>query len=164
MWRTHDIVVCEWRFRTVPFSHSRFATFEYMRNKLMDENGRLSKPHTLLAGLSAGVAEAVLVVCPMETVKVKFIHDQTQPNPKFKGFVHGVREIIRQEGESQMELWNLLPGPSPLLQVHMQQWNEQLRCTYNNTQKWVPVMSPFSFQETNCHWPTLPSPIIRICT
>jgi solute carrier family 25 citrate transporter 1 len=34
----------------------------------------------------------------METVKVKFIHDQQSANPKFKGFFHGVREIIKQEG------------------------------------------------------------------
>lgn len=34
----------------------------------------------------------------METVKVKFIHDQHSPKPKFHGFFHGVREIIRTEG------------------------------------------------------------------
>ena len=46
----------------------------------------------------AGVTEAIVIVCPMETVKVKFIHDQNQANPKYKGFVHGVREIVKQEG------------------------------------------------------------------
>ena len=35
----------------------------------------------------------------METVKVKFINDQASPNPKFRGFFHGVRTIIRTEGE-----------------------------------------------------------------
>jgi solute carrier family 25 citrate transporter 1 len=34
----------------------------------------------------------------METVKVKFIHDQNSANPKYKGFYHGVREIIKQYG------------------------------------------------------------------
>jgi solute carrier family 25 citrate transporter 1 len=34
----------------------------------------------------------------METVKVKFIHDQNSANPKYKGFYHGVREIIKQNG------------------------------------------------------------------
>ncbi|XP_062517892.1 tricarboxylate transport protein, mitochondrial-like isoform X2 [Corticium candelabrum] len=85
-------------YGSIPKSSVRFTTFEQIRNKLMDKDGRLSKSHILLAGLSAGVAEAVLVVCPMETIKVKFIHDQTQPNPRFKGFFHGVREIVRQEG------------------------------------------------------------------
>ena len=44
------------------------------------------------------MAEAVAVVCPMETVKVKFIHDQTQPNPRFKGFFSGVATIVREQG------------------------------------------------------------------
>ena len=35
----------------------------------------------------------------METVKVKFINDQASANPKFRGFFHGVRTIIRTEGE-----------------------------------------------------------------
>ena len=46
----------------------------------------------------AGVCEAILAVTPMETVKVKFINDQTSANPKFKGFFHGVRQIIKAEG------------------------------------------------------------------
>lgn len=45
-----------------------------------------------------GVCEAVLAVTPMETVKVKFINDQRSGNPQFKGFFHGVRTIVAQEG------------------------------------------------------------------
>ena len=71
-----------------------------MRNRLVDEKGKLSGARTLLCGLGAGVGEAILIVCPMETVKVKFIHDQTQPNPKYKGFLHGVRTIIKEEGST----------------------------------------------------------------
>ena len=48
--------------------------------------------------------EAIVIVCPMETVKVKFIHDQNQPNPKYKGFFHGVKEIVKQEGTSSTPL------------------------------------------------------------
>ena len=44
------------------------------------------------------LAEAILVVTPMETVKVKFIHDQHLAKPNYRGFFHGVREIIRMEG------------------------------------------------------------------
>ena len=77
--------------------------FEYLKNSMADENGNLSKGRTLLAGLGAGVSEAILVVCPMETIKVKFIHDQTQPNPKYRGFVHGIREIVREEGEENFK-------------------------------------------------------------
>lgn len=80
----------------------RFSVFELLKNKLADEKGNLSKPRTLLAGLGAGVSEAILVVCPMETIKVKFIHDQTQPNPQYRGFFHGVRTIVRQQGEQSL--------------------------------------------------------------
>ena len=55
----------------------------------------------LLCGLGAGVSEAILAVTPMETVKVKFINDQRSANPRFKGFFHGVREIIRAEGKNR---------------------------------------------------------------
>jgi len=82
---------------------SRFAMFEYLKNSMADENGNLSKSRTLLAGLGAGVTEAIAVVCPMETIKVKFIHDQTQPNPKYRGFVHGIREIVREEGKKSLK-------------------------------------------------------------
>ena len=66
---------------------------------MADESGKLTQFQTLACGLGAGVAEAVVIVCPMETVKVKFIHDQTQPNPKYKGFFSGVSTIVRQEGK-----------------------------------------------------------------
>ena len=58
------------------------------------------KPKPNLYSISgAGVCEAIFAVTPMETIKVKFINDQTSPKPKFKGFFHGVREIIRVEGK-----------------------------------------------------------------
>lgn len=34
----------------------------------------------------------------METVKVKFIHDQRLAKPNYHGFFHGVRQIVRTEG------------------------------------------------------------------
>lgn len=37
---------------------------------MRDANGRLDNTRSLLCGLGAGVTEAVLVVCPMETLKV----------------------------------------------------------------------------------------------
>ena len=64
----------------------------------MDEKGNLSGGGKLLAGLGAGVLEAVFAVTPMETVKVRFINDQRSANPKFKGFAHGVGCIIKQDG------------------------------------------------------------------
>ncbi|EDO33353.1 predicted protein [Nematostella vectensis] len=85
-------------YGSVPKASVRFAVFEYLKNKMADENGKLTQFQTLASGLGAGVSEAVVVVCPMETIKVKFIHDQTQPNPKYKGFFSGVRTILKTEG------------------------------------------------------------------
>ncbi|XP_028313135.1 tricarboxylate transport protein, mitochondrial [Gouania willdenowi] len=85
-------------YGSIPKSAVRFGVFEYLSNQARDESGRLDSTRGLLCGLGAGVFEAVLVVCPMETIKVKFIHDQTSANPKYKGFFHGVREIIRAQG------------------------------------------------------------------
>lgn len=91
--------ICNFCFTIVFINcHFRFSVFEFLKNKMADERGNISQGQRLLAGLGAGVSEAVLIVCPMETVKVKFIHDQTQANPQFKGFFHGVRTIIRNEG------------------------------------------------------------------
>lgn len=49
----------------------RFGVFEFLSNKMRDESGKLDSKRGFLCGLGAGVAEAVVVVCPMETVKVK---------------------------------------------------------------------------------------------
>ncbi|KAI1901127.1 hypothetical protein AGOR_G00057000 [Albula goreensis] len=85
-------------YGSIPKSAVRFGMFEFLSNQMRDESGKLNSKQGLLCGLGAGVAEAVLVVCPMETVKVKFIHDRTLPNPKYRGFFHGVREIVREQG------------------------------------------------------------------
>ena len=88
--------------------------FEFLKNNMADDRGRLTQAQTLLAGLGAGVSEAILVVCPMETIKVKFIHDQTQPNPQYRGFFHGVRTIIRQQGDQVNNFWWTSAKPDQL--------------------------------------------------
>ncbi|XP_042187407.1 tricarboxylate transport protein B, mitochondrial [Oncorhynchus tshawytscha] len=85
-------------YGSIPKSAVRFGVFEYLSNHARDEAGKLNSTRGLLCGLGAGVMEAVFIVCPMETVKVKFIHDQSSANPKYRGFYHGVREIIRTQG------------------------------------------------------------------
>jgi solute carrier family 25 (mitochondrial citrate transporter), member 1 len=85
-------------YGSIPKSAVRFGAFETFKEMLVDENGQLSAGGKLLAGLGAGVSEAILAVTPMETVKVKFINDQRSANPKFRGFAHGVGAIVKQEG------------------------------------------------------------------
>lgn len=45
--------------------------FEILSNQMRDEAGKLDSTRGLVCGLGAGVMEAVLVVCPMETIKVR---------------------------------------------------------------------------------------------
>lgn len=52
-------------------SAPRFGMFEFLSNHMRDAQGRLDSTRGLLCGLGAGVAEAVVVVCPMETIKVE---------------------------------------------------------------------------------------------
>nr|ACO14982.1 tricarboxylate transport protein, mitochondrial precursor [Caligus clemensi] len=85
-------------YGSIPKSAVRFGSFEYFKKQNMDEKGNLSPGSRLLCGLGAGVSEAILAVTPMETVKVKFINDQRSPNPQYKGFFHGVKCILRDQG------------------------------------------------------------------
>lgn len=85
-------------YGSIPKSAVRFGTFEELKKRNVDQKGNLSPIKRMLCGLGAGVAEAIFAVTPMETIKVKFIHDQNSANPKFKGFFHGVRQIVKQQG------------------------------------------------------------------
>jgi len=85
-------------YGSIPKSAVRFGSFEQFKRMMADEKGNLSPVNRLLCGLGAGISEAILAVTPMETVKVKFIADQRSANPQYKGFAHGVREIVKQEG------------------------------------------------------------------
>lgn len=83
---------------SIPKVACRFAAFEKMKSTLKDDNGKLSQGRLFTAGLFAGATEAIFAVTPMETIKVKFVNDQQLGNPKYRGFFHGVREIVRTEG------------------------------------------------------------------
>jgi solute carrier family 25 citrate transporter 1 len=69
-----------------------------LKSHAADEKGNLSPMMRLACGLGAGLSEAIFAVTPMETVKVKFIHDQTLENPRFRGFMHGLGVIVKTEG------------------------------------------------------------------
>ncbi|CAJ0581116.1 unnamed protein product, partial [Mesorhabditis spiculigera] len=85
-------------YGSIPKSGARFGTFEFLKGKAADERGNLTPMTRLLCGLGAGVSEAILAVTPMETIKVKLIHDQTLEKPRYRGFVHGVSTIIKTDG------------------------------------------------------------------
>lgn len=51
-----------------------------------------------MSGLSAGALEATFVVTPMETFKVRLIHDKFMPKPNYRNLFHGIGTIFRKEG------------------------------------------------------------------
>jgi solute carrier family 25 (mitochondrial citrate transporter), member 1 len=59
------------------------------------EKGSLA---TVLAGLGAGITEAVLVVTPAETLKTKLIHDLISKGGKYNGLFHGIKVIVGEQG------------------------------------------------------------------
>jgi len=88
-------------YMSIPKVGVRFTTYETVANYMKDESGKLTRTQNVICGLLAGVSEAILVVTPMETIKVKFIHDWViSPTPQYKGFVHGVVKIVQQQGFS----------------------------------------------------------------
>ncbi|VDD81309.1 unnamed protein product [Mesocestoides corti] len=87
-------------YAAIPKSAVRFGGFEEFKRHNVSPDGTLTPGRKLFCGMGAGVCEAILVVTPMETVKVKFINDQTSANPHYRGFVHGVRSISKEFGLS----------------------------------------------------------------
>ncbi|KAF5383954.1 hypothetical protein D9757_007353 [Collybiopsis confluens] len=102
----------------------RFVSYDQFKNMLADSEGKVSAPRSLvgvfisifllseilprvditvsqlLAGLGAGMIEAIFAVTPSETIKTKLIDDANRPNPQYRGLIHGTATIIRQEGLS----------------------------------------------------------------
>lgn len=76
---------------SVPKTAVRFGSNEWLKNNVFKEKNRTN---TFFAGLGAGVSEAILVVTPAETLKVKLIHDRLSPTPKYRGLLHGIYSIV----------------------------------------------------------------------
>jgi len=76
----------------------RFVTYDKFKQALADKDGKVSAPRSLLAGLGAGMVEAIVAVTPSETIKTKLIDDAKRPEPRYRGLVHGTASIVREEG------------------------------------------------------------------
>jgi solute carrier family 25 citrate transporter 1 len=76
----------------------RFFTFDFVRQSMpTDAAGKMTPLGTMGAGLMAGVAEAVIVVTPGETIKTKMIDDRAGPR-LYRSTGHGVVSIVAQDG------------------------------------------------------------------
>ena len=84
---------------SIPKVGVRFGVNEVCKNNIFTDNSRFS---IFASGFISGIFEALLVVTPMETLKVKLIHDRFQEQPKFRNFFHGVYMIYKQDGFAGM--------------------------------------------------------------
>jgi solute carrier family 25 citrate transporter 1 len=76
---------------SVPKAGIRFGLNSVIKDRLRDKNGEMTMARHFVAGLGAGVAEAVIIVAPVETVKTKCIELN-------ESFLNGLKFIIRNEG------------------------------------------------------------------
>lgn len=65
----------------------------------VDASGKTTSLGNMCAGLMAGVAEAVAVVTPGETIKTKMIDDRAGPR-LYRSTGHGIVSIVAREGLS----------------------------------------------------------------
>lgn len=91
----------------VPKMGIRFQSYEFYRSLLRDDNGNISTGSTFVAGVGAGVTEAVLVVNPMEVVKIRLQaqhHSMADPLdvPKYRNAPHAAYLICKEEGFSTL--------------------------------------------------------------
>ena len=76
---------------SIPKAGIRFGLNGVFKEYLKDERGKLTPGKNFLAGLGAGVSEALIIVAPVETVKTKCI-ELNMP------FVAGLKRIWASEG------------------------------------------------------------------
>ncbi|CAF9905354.1 MAG: Mitochondrial succinate-fumarate transporter [Gomphillus americanus] len=88
----------------IPKMAIRFTSYEWYKQLLADkQTGAVSTQATFLAGLSAGVTEAVAVVTPMEVVKIRMqgqYHSLSDPLdvPKYRSAPHALYTVVKEEG------------------------------------------------------------------
>lgn len=82
----------------ITIASNRFGSYEQIKRFYEDEDGQLSPRNKMICGLGAGISEALFVVVPQESIKVKFINDRISERPKYKGLLHGIREIVHEQG------------------------------------------------------------------
>lgn len=88
----------------VPKMAIRFTSYEWYKQALSDKTtGEVTSRATFLAGLLAGVTEAVAVVTPMEVVKIRLQaqhHSMADPLdiPKYRNAAHALYTVVKEEG------------------------------------------------------------------
>lgn len=88
----------------VPKMAIRFSSFEAYKKLLADPvTGKVATGSVFIAGLGAGITEAVAVVSPMECIKIRLQaqhHSMADPLdvPRYRNAAHAAYTIVREEG------------------------------------------------------------------
>ncbi|EON68334.1 hypothetical protein W97_07592 [Coniosporium apollinis CBS 100218] len=87
----------------VPKMAIRFTSYEWYKQALAARSGEITGKANFLAGLAAGVTEAVAVVTPMEVVKIRLQaqhHSMADPLdvPKYRNAAHALYTVVKEEG------------------------------------------------------------------
>lgn len=87
----------------VPKMAIRFSSYEFYRSLFYDAQGNITTGKTFIAGVGAGITEAVMVVNPMEVVKIRLQaqhHSMKDPLdiPKYRNAPHAAYIICKEEG------------------------------------------------------------------
>lgn len=87
----------------IPKMAIRFTSYESYKQMLADKDGVIHGPANFMAGLAAGVTEAVAVVTPMEVVKIRLQaqhHSMADPLdvPKYRNAAHACYTVLKEEG------------------------------------------------------------------
>ncbi|KAM0246115.1 hypothetical protein ACHAP5_004897 [Fusarium lateritium] len=132
----------------VPKMAIRFTSFEAYKQWFADpETGAVSGSATFVAGLAAGVTEAVAVVTPMEVIKIRLQaqhHSMADPLdiPKYRNAAHALYTVVKEEGFSA-----LYRGVS--LTALRQGSNQAVNFTaYSYFKEWLKVWQP-QYENTN---------------
>ncbi|QDS75164.1 Mitochondrial succinate-fumarate transporter [Venturia effusa] len=87
----------------IPKMAIRFTSFDWYKQALASKDGSVSSKATFVAGLSAGITEAVAVVTPMEVIKIRLQaqhHSMADPLdiPKYRNAAHALYTVVKEEG------------------------------------------------------------------
>ena len=78
----------------------RFSSQAFFAGLLRDADGQLSGGRRMFSGLCAGVTEALVIITPLETAKIRLQQQRGLDKAalKYRGPVHAASTILREEG------------------------------------------------------------------
>lgn len=131
----------------IPKMAIRFTSFESYKQLLSDkQTGIVSGKATFLAGLAAGVTEAVAVVTPMEVIKIRLQaqhHSMADPLdvPKYRNAAHALYTVLKEEGFGALyrgvSLTALRQGSNQAVNftayTYFKEWLKQYQPQYDGT-------------------------------